>query len=454
MRGFSMPDNQYEPLAVAGYKSTGGEVTDDYLPELRGERGRRLMRQMTNDDTIAAFILAVNSIYSSLEWFVDPSDRKNPAAVEKAEWLYSVLYEQMGDSRGNQPDDTWSAFTQSFTEIDSFGWGYYDVQIKDLPDGTIGVARLLPVTPETLYEWKIDSDGYILGLVQQSPRTYKYREIPNTRALHFVSIPYKGSPEGRSIFRAAYRNWFYKTRNMEYEAILHERGAGFPVLEVHADVLRQSREVDNTGKPTIRAGAAINAMNGYAEMAKNIKRNQQSGAVIYFDTVKDIGSDGSVTNTATKTVQLSLLTPDSTPADIDKTIRRLDASIARAVLSDFMFFNTDGGGGNSGGLQNRVELFYKSLTGLLERKVETLNRQLVPMLWGLNGFKDDLRPKIRVGAINREGVESIVRSLEMMSRAGFAVAPDRAVQDHVYTELGIPTEGLDDIPQGLGALED
>ena len=449
-----MPDNQYEPLAVAGYKSTGGDVIDDYLPELRGERGRRKIREMTNDDTIAAFTLAVNSIYSGLTWYTDPSDAENPAAVESAEWLHDALFKLMGDPRGNQPDDTWAAFVQTFTEIDTFGWGYYDVWVKDLPDGTVGIARLMPVAPETLYEWKIDDDGYVWGLIQQSPRTFRYREINTDRALHFVSIPYKGSPEGRSIFRAAYRNWFYKTRNMEYEAILHERGAGFPVLEVHADVLRQSREVDSTGKPTNRAKAALSAMSGYQKMAADIKRNQQSGAVIYFDTVKDIKDDGSITNTATKTVQLSLLTPDSTPADIDKTIRRLDASIARAVLSDFMFFNTDGGGGNSGGLQNRVELFYKSLTGLLERKVETLNRQLVPMLWKLNGFNPELMPAIRVGAINREGVESIVKSLEGLSRAGFMVAPDRAVQEHVYTELGIPTEGLDDIPQGLGALED
>lgn len=452
-----MPDNQYEPLAVAGYKSTGGDVIDEYLPELRGERGRRLLRQMTNDDTIAAFTLAVNSIYSGLEWYCDPapSAPENPRAIELAEWLHDALYTNMGDPRGSQPDDTWSAFVQTFSEIDSFGWGFYDVWIKDLPDGTVGVARLLPVTPETLYEWKIDEDGYVWGLVQQSPRTFRYRTIPSDRSLHFVSIPYKGSPEGRSIYRAAYRSWFYKTRNMEYEAILHERGAGFPVIEVHADVLRQAREVDAAGKPTTRAAAATQAMNGYAEMAKNIKRNQQSGAVVYFDTVKDISADGSVTNTGTQTVKLSLLTPDSTPADIDKTIRRLDASIARSVLSDFMFFNTDGGGGNSGGLQNRVDLFYKSLTGLLERKVETLNRQLVPMLWRLNpSFQPDLMPKLRVGAINREGVESIVRSLETLSRAGFPVAPDSSVQKHVYSELGIPTEGIVEKPQGLEALED
>ena len=63
-------------------------------------------------------------------------------------------------------------------------------------------------------------------------------------------------------------------------------------------------------------------------------------------------------------------------------------------------------------------------------------------------------PKIRVGAINREGVENIVKSLESLSRAGFTVAPDFELQKHVYSELGVPTEGIQETPPGLGVLED
>lgn len=436
--------DQYEPLAVAGYKSSGGDVIDDYQPELRGERGRKTIRQMMNDSTIAAYLLGVGSIYSGLPWFVDPATPDDAAALEAAKWLEAALFTHMGDPEYKQPDDTWSAFVQTFPEVDSFGWGYYDVQTKPLADGTEGVARLIPVTPETLYEWNIDDRGYVSGLTQQSPRTFRYIQIPTARALHMVSVPFKGSPEGRSIFRAAYREWYYKNRAMEQEAILHDRGAGFPVLYVHADVKRQGAEVDSNGQPTARARVAMSAMNTYTEMAKNIKRNQQSGAVIYFDTVKDVTPDGAVTNTNTKTVDLQLLSAESTPNDIDKTIRRLDASLARAVLADFMFFNTDGGSGNSGGLNVRVDLFHKSLTGLLERKVETINRQLVPMLWKLNpGFERWPMPKIRAGVIQRETVESVVKSLEALSRAGFPVAPDAMVQEYVYQELGLPTDNID-----------
>lgn len=435
---------QYEPLAVAGYASSGGDVIDDYLPELRGKKGRQLIRQMLNDSTIAAYTLAVGSIYSGIPWFVDnATDDDSPSATDAAEWLRAALMDHMGDPLNKQPDDTWSAFVQTFPEVDAFGWGYYDVQTKQLADGTEGVARLIPITPETLYDWDIDDRGYIRGLTQESPRTFRQAFIPTDRALHLISSPYKGSPEGRSIFRSAYREWYYKKLNMEIEAILHDRGAGFPVISVHADVKRQAMEKDANGQSTERAKAAQAAMNSYAQMAKNIKRNSQSGAVVYFDTVKDITADGAVTNTTVKTVELSLMSTDSTPGDIDKTIRRLDASLARAVLADFMFFNTDGGSGNSGGLAQRVELFHKSLTGLLERKVETINRQLIPMLWTLNpGFERWPMPKLRAGVIQRETVESVVKSLETLSRAGFPVAPDTGVQEYVYQELGLPTDGI------------
>lgn len=448
------PQDQYEPLAVAGYRSNGGNVDDDYLPELRGERGRRILRQMTNDETIGAFLLGLNSIYGTLSWYTDPSDPDDPKAVEAAEWLYNALYEDMGDPRGAQPDDTWSSFVQTFAECDAFGWSYYDVWVKELADGSVGVARLMSVAPETLWEWNIEEDGHVTGLVQQSPRNYRHKTIPTYRALHLVSQPYKGSPEGRSIFRTAYRMWYYKKLNLELESILHERGAGFPVMYVHADVVKQSKQVDSEGKPTTIAKLATQAMNTYDEMVKNIKRNQQSGAVIYYDTVKNVGADGSVTNSDIKTVELKLESPGaSSTQDMDATIKRLDSALARALLFDFMMFNTDGGSGQSGGLNGRVDMFMKVITGLLEHKVETINRQLVPQLWKLNGFDPERMPKVRAGAIQREDVHKVVSTLEGLARAGMTVGTDEDLQRHIYEELGLPTDNIGKQPP-LPTLDD
>lgn len=447
--------DQFEPLAVAGYNSSGGSVDDDYLPELRGDRGIRTLRQMTNDETIGAFLLSLTSIYTGLVWHFDASDDKDEQAVQYSEWLEDAIINQMGDPRGAQPDDTWGAFVQTFPEVDAFGWGYYDVWVKDLPDGTVGIARLMPVAPETLDDWIIDDDGRVTGLKQQSPRTFKVNTIGTERALHLVSTPYKGSPEGRSIFRTAYRMWYYKKVALEIESILHERGAGFPVMYVHSSVNAMAQEKGADGKPTARALSAQKAMKSYKDLVKNIKRNQQSGAVIYFDTIKDVASDGTVTNTSTKTVELKLESPtgSSSNNDIDVTIKRLDASLARSVLADFLMFSTGSAGGQSGGLTSRVDLFIQVLTGLLETKVETINRQLVPQLWKLNGFDESKMPKIRAGSIERENVHKVVEALERMSRAGYAVGGDDDLQRHIYSELGLPTKGIGIAP-GLDVLED
>ena len=61
--------------------------------------------------------------------------------------LQDAIKNKMGDPRGALPDDTWSAFVQTWTDVDVFGWGWYDIWVKDLDDGTVGIARLVPVAP-------------------------------------------------------------------------------------------------------------------------------------------------------------------------------------------------------------------------------------------------------------------------------------------------------------------
>ena len=120
-----MADDQFEQLAVAGYSRTGNQVNDDFLPKLNGKQGRRILRQMAeNDETIGGVLFAMNSVYRSVQWIFDPSDKEDPQAVKYAEWLQNTIENQMGDPQGALPDDTWSAFVQTWTDTDVFGWGW------------------------------------------------------------------------------------------------------------------------------------------------------------------------------------------------------------------------------------------------------------------------------------------------------------------------------------------
>lgn len=448
--------DQFEPLAVAGYSRTGNQVNDDFLPKLNGKQGRRTLRQMAeNDETIGGVLFAMNSVYRSVQWLFDASDKDDAKSLEYAEWLEKCLMVNMGDPRGSLPDDTWSAFVQTWTDVDVFGWGWYDAWVKDLDDGTVGIARLVPVAPETLDSWDIEEPtGYVSGIYQRSPNQGGVKLIPRDRSLHLISTPNKGNPEGLSILRTSYRLWYYKKLHLEIESILAERGAGFPVITVNADI----KKAANDPSATPESRAAAQAMIGeFEQTVANIKRNEQSGLVIYSKPYVS-GTDaetGAIYYGSEQQVKLDFLTPaQSNPVDIDRTIKRLDTGIARALLADFMFFGTGGNTGNQANLGNRVDLWIRAMQSRIDSNVECINRQLIPQLWKLNAFPDEYRPTIRAGSISKDSIETLTTALVRLSQAGASVFPDEDLQEHVYKEMGLPLTGITKNSEGLPSIED
>lgn len=451
-----MADDQFEQLAVAGYSRTGNQVNDDFLPKLNGKQGRRILRQMAeNDETIGGVLFAMNSVYRSVQWIFDPSDKNDPQAVKYAEWLQNTIENQMGDPQGALPDDTWSAFVQTWTDTDVFGWGWYDVWVKDLPDGSVGIARLVPVAAETLDGWEIEEPtGYVTGIYQRQPSTNISKLIPRSRSLHLISSPNKGNPEGLSLLRTAYRPWYYKKVHLEIEAILAERGTGFPVITVNPDIKKAANDPTLSEQQRQLAQAMIDE---FENIAANIKRNEQSGLVIYskpYITGFD-NETGVTTYGGEQQVKLEFLTPEQSNAvDIDRTIKRLDTSIARALLADFMFFGTGGNTGNQANLGSRTELWIRAMQSRIDSNVECINRQLIPQLWTLNAFPPEYKPTLRAGSISKDSIETLTTALTRLAQAGAPVFPDPVLQEFVYKEAGLPTAGIDKTGDGLPSIED
>ncbi|QYC51748.1 portal protein [Proteus phage vB_PmiS_PM-CJR] len=452
--------DQFEPLAVAGYRRNGNNVFDDFLPALNSRQGRRTLRQMAdNDETIGSVLLALETIYRSVEMHVD--DNENDTDGKYAEWLSNALFNEMGDPRSPLPDDTWSAFSQSWVDSDIFGFQWYDVWVKKLTDGSIGIARFVPVDAETVDGWDIEEpSGYVSGIYQDVNGQGRIR-IGRERSLHIVSSVNKSSPEGKSLLRTAYRLWYYKKMYLEIEAILAERGAGFPVLYVNSDIQKLAGtpihdKMSDMDKAKINDAQAM--MSSFETLVSNIKRNEQSGAVIYtkpytshFDPETGVRTYG-----GQQQVELKLLTPDqSGSSDIDRSIKRLDTGIARALLADFLFFGTNGNTGNQSNLSTRSELWQQSVEARVKNIVECINRQVIPQLWKLNAFPEDMKPTLRAGKIAKEAFETLVNALQRLSAAGAPVFPDTELQKHIYGEMGLPTNGiLEESDRKLPNIED
>jgi len=314
-----------------------------------------------------------------------------------------------------------------------FGWAYFDVPLYKKADGTFGIADLMLVAQETLDGWKMDDSGrYVTGLYQRTPSGVTGpwdRFIEADRAIHFIASPYKSSPEGRSAYRHIYTPWYYKRKLMAIEAILAERGCGFPVLYVDASVKKAAAAGESWAQDVV---------NYAQDLVSNIKRNSQSGAVIYASPYKTFSEAGAQGYTNMRTMELKLETPgQSNSGDIDRAIKRYDAAIARGLLATFLMLGTDGKGGSLSLGNDLSNMFLKAITGWLEMFATVVNRQLVPMLWKANGFPDEYMPHVRAGDLTQKTLEQVAAYVRDLAAAGIMLT-DPETEDYLREYGGLP----------------
>jgi len=223
------------------YRFNTGWIAEEFLRELQGRRGIEVYKEMAeNDDIIGAILFATEMLMRQSKWSVQEAGSA-PADIEAAEFVRGCM---------DDMEETWSDFISEVLSFLTYGWSYHEIVYKrrmgntrnpathsKYADGLIGWRKLPIRSQDTLWEWRYDDQDNLLGLVQCAPPQYEQVFIPLGKALHFKTKSRKGNPEGRSILRNSYRNWYFKRRIQEIEGIGIERDlAGLPVLEAPPDV--------------------------------------------------------------------------------------------------------------------------------------------------------------------------------------------------------------------------
>ena len=76
----------FAELSVTGLKRSAGTISEEFLPNLTGERGLRALREMRdNDPVIGAVLYAIEMLLRNVTWRVEGDDD------EQAEFLESCL---------------------------------------------------------------------------------------------------------------------------------------------------------------------------------------------------------------------------------------------------------------------------------------------------------------------------------------------------------------------------
>lgn len=409
-------------LGISGLNRMAGDVYEEFLKELQGTKGVQAYKEMRdNDAVVGGALFAIEMLIRQADWRVEPfSD--DPIDVERAEFVESVIADM---------ETSWDEVISEILTMLPYGWALHEIVYKKrngfnqdekitskFNDGKVGWRKLPLRAQETLFEWKFDTEGNVLAMVQQAPPDYDLRTIPVEKALLFRTKIQKGNPEGRSILRNAYRSFYFKKHIENIEGIGIERDlAGLPVALVPPELLSAC------ASPEARATRAE-----IEKIIKNIRRDEQEGVI--FPMARD--------DKGQMMFELKLLsTGGSRQFDTDKIINRHNRAIAGSMLADFILL----GHQNVGSFalsSDKTAIFSTAIGAWLKAIAGVMNSVALPRLFRINGMSTENMPEFKPGDIESVDLDSVSNFLQRLTASGAAIFPDPDIENFLLRSAGLP----------------
>jgi phage gp29-like protein len=131
--------------------------------------------------------------------------------------------------------------------------------------------------------------------------------------------------------------------------------------------------------------------------------------------------------------------------------------MARSAIMDFLFLGETAVGSFSLA-ETKTALFAQSLGSHMKRMAETINRDIVDVLWEMNGLDPAIQPKVTHGDLEQRDISQVIGALVQMGAGGAQVFPDRELENALRKRLGMPLapesgQGADLMDQGAPGEE-
>lgn len=414
----------YKSLAKSGLKRYGNSVDDDYDRVFRrGLRSRvAIYREMGDDPVPHAILQAARQMIGRVRWYVEPAS--SAAGDRRAAEFVEQCMQDMSMS--------WSSVVDQACEMLQYGFSVAEEVYKKrkgargktsskYDDGLVGWRKFQFIAPDSLApgdEWQFDEeDGGLESVRQQPPPSGETVTIPIEKLVLFRTTEARGNPEGRSILRAMYKPWYFKTNLEEIEAISAERmGAGFPVVYAGEDV----------GK----GEAASSDFNLLKDIARNLRTDEQMSVVLPFSKMGGGAKEG-------QGVLIELLRPTGTAPDFGAIITRYEQRIAMVGLGQFMMLGMSKIGTQALAVE-QGDMFVQALDGWLSKITDTLNRFAVERLVAMNYFPGMTQvPMLRCETVGKVDIGSFAKAVNTLAQAEL-LTPGPELETHIRKLLDLP----------------
>jgi hypothetical protein len=379
---------------------------------------------LSNVAIVGAGVRYFLNLVGKAGWKVQPSDPKNPEAVELAKKVEEILYGM---------ETPWVRVVRRAAMYRLYGYSVQEWTARLREDGIYALKDIEPRPQPTIERWDTDETGKVIGVVQRSAQTQKEIYIPRGKIVYVVDDSLSDSPEGLGLFRHITPHAKRLMRYEQLEGIGYETDLrGIPVLRAPLAFLQKL--VD---EKKISAAKRDQIIAPLREFIQNHVRGPETGMLL--DSVVYRTTDEKGTPSSVQQFMVELLKGDAAGLkEIADAIRRLISSIAQILGVEHLLLGQTGDRGSFALARDKTQNFFLIVDSVLRELAESFEKDVVLRVFELNGWNVDLLPTLKPEPIKFRDLEQLATVLRDLAQAGAPLLPDDPAINEIRDLLGLP----------------
>lgn len=414
-------------MGVPGTPIHGGFITEsEKNPDLTCNKKYQTYSEiLANISIVAASVRYSLNLIAKAGWTVTPAD-ESAEAERLAELTEDIIFNMR---------TPWFRVVRRAAMFRFYGFSIQEWTAKRREDGVMGLEDIAPRPQATIEKWDTKTDGEVVGVIQRSPQDAAELYIPRRKLLYLVDDSLNDSPEGLGLFRHLAEPASRLERLQQLEGFNYEMDLrGVPIGR--APIAQMLQMVKNGEMTQDQFNAQIKALTDF--MGKHIK-NPQLGLVL--DSLTYTTTDEKEAPSGQRQWDLEVINSGSAQSAeaVAVAIERLNRELARIMGTEGLLLGGDGRGSLALS-KDKTDQFALITDSTLTEIRESVKKDVLDVIWMLNGWDGALKPEITTEQIQYRDVEQVTASLVDMAKAGATLMPDDPAINVVRKLLGLPEQ--------------
>lgn len=319
-----------------------------------------------------------------------------------------------------------------------YGFSVQEWTVRRHEDGHFTFHDVAPRAQNTIIKWDVDNTGHVRGVVQRNPKTTEELYIPRGKLMYVVDDSLNDSPEGLGLFRHLVKPAKLLKRYIQLETFGFETDLrGIPVVYGPFTALRKDPELSDADVKKIEKGPR--------DFVKNHIRTPHQG--LFLDSAPYTTADQAERPSSARQWSVELLRGSGTSfKENAAAIERLNRELARILGVEQLLL----GSTSIGSLalsEDKTTSFYRLVDAALTEIKDAVRRDLIDVLWDLNGWPEEMKPILETEATRQQNLAQLAQALRDLATAGATLEPDDPVINDVRNLMGVSPVDLEQARQ-------